>query len=458
MALKKGDTITLTINKLVFGGMGLGTHDGIKIFVPDSVPGDTVEIRIRKKKNSYAEGVITQIITSSPQRIVARCRHFEQCGGCTWQFLSYPDQLTYKQGIVTESFEHIGAVTNTQSQPIIGSDQYWHYRNKMEFSFATDEAGTPMLGLHPKGYHYDVFDLEECFLPHPIYAEIVKLTRAWAKDNAISIYTPRTNSGTLHTMVIRHNQADQFLINIITREPELPAVAELKQALAHLSIVSCLHTHLHSEVGHATTKTTKILWGTDHLSEELDLGTIWGKLDFTIYPEAFFQPNPRQATILYRTALNQALIKPTDTVLDLYCGTGTLGLFASRQAKQVIGIDNVADAIKSANDNARRNQCTNATFHTGDTATVLQSLQITPTVAIIDPPRAGLLPDAVTEIIKLNLQRLVYISCNPTTQARDIRLFLDAGYQIISMQPVDMFPHTYHIENIVVIEKSSTKA
>lgn len=451
---KKGSIITCSITKLAFGGLGITEYEGLKIFVSDSVPGDELSIRITKKKNNYAEGKIVEIIKPSAKRITAKCPHFGICGGCTWQFLSYEDQLFYKQHIVSESLEHLGGIKDFPISPIIGCPDPWYYRNKMEFSFAVDSNNHALLGLHPKGYHYDVTDLQVCFLPHPSYALLVKALIAWVRENNISIYEPRSDQGLLTNAVIRHNQQDEFMVHLISKEGKLTAIADLKEKVSAIANVQCaLHTEVMSKKGKPTTRASTSLWGKAYIAEALALADPWQTLHFDIYPEAFFQPNPRQAVLLYQQALNFAQITAEDIVLDLYCGTGTLGLFASRKAKEVIGIDNVPDAIKSAQENAAKNACTNAQFHVGDAGEVLHQLKLTPSIAIVDPPRAGLLPEAIAEIVAMPLKRLVYISCNPTTQARDVKILIASGYALEHIQPVDMFPHTYHIENIVVLTK-----
>ena len=450
---KKNQIIDIKTEKLAFGGLGVATHEGLKIFVAGTVPGDEAKIRISKKKKNYAEGRIVELLKPSTKRIQAKCKHFGVCGGCTWQFLSYEDQLFYKEQIVKESLEHLGGFKDVSVNKIIGCANPWNYRNKMEFSFSYNEEKEVSLGLHPKGYHYDVFELTECHLPSPVYAQIVSTVRTWARENKVPVYESKTEQGLLTNLVIRHNQAGDHLINIITRKGALPNTHELKEALKDFNIVAAFHTQVNALTGKSTTRITGKLWGEEHLQETLNLPEPWGKLQFKIYPDAFFQPNPDQAKILYQLALEAANIQPTDTVLDLYCGTGTLGLFASRKAKRVIGIDNVPDAIKSAEANAIDNQISNAEFFVGDAAEKLKELNLQAEIALVDPPRAGLMPQAVELIGKLPLERLVYVSCNPTTQARDLKELAKYGFVIKSVQPVDMFPHTYHIENVVVFEK-----
>lgn len=451
---KKGDIVEAKIEKLVFGGLGLATIEGLKVFIADTVPDDVVKVKILKKKSHFAEGRLEELITPSPKRIQAKCKHFSVCGGCTWQFLSYEDQLLYKQQIVQESLEHIGGFQTLTISPILGCESPWSYRNKMEFSTALDNNGQVDLGLHPKGYHYDVFTLTECYLPSPRYAELVQVLRSWCREENILPYEPKTNTGFLKNVMIRHNQTGQIMINFVTVAGKFPETVTLRSLLAGLDIVSVLHTQVIAVRGKPTTKKSEKQWGQDYLEEALQLPAPWGKLEFRIYPEAFFQPNPKQAQLLYATALNLADIQTDDIFLDLYCGTGTLGLFASKKATQVYGIDNVADAIKSAEENAQKNKVTNAQFFVGDAATILKEEQLHPTVAIVDPPRAGMSSDAIEIFAQLKLRKLVYISCNPTTQARDLKLLCEQGYQLQTIQPVDMFPHTYHIENIVVLVRA----
>ncbi len=452
--LKKGAIIETKVEKLVFGGLGLSTIDGLKLFVPDAVPGDIVQIRVTKKKQNFAEGRIETIISPSPQRIAARCKHFAICGGCTWQFLSYQDQLFYKQQIVQESLEHIGGFNNIIVNSIFGCEKPWNYRNKMEFSSALDKEAQADLGLHPKGYHYDVFTLTECHLSSPRYAEIVQTLRHWLRENQVLPYEPKTSNGYLKHVMIRHNRQGHLMLNFVTAPGNFPELASLQQTLTATDITAVLHTQVQSVRGKPTTRQQQTLWGRDYLEEEMSLPEPWGKLEFRIYPEAFFQPNPTQAQILYATALNLADIQSDDIFLDLYCGTGTLGLFASKKAKQVYGIDNVGDAIKSAEANALKNNVANAKFFVGDAAALIKQQDLQPTVAIIDPPRAGMNAEAIEIFAKLKLRKLVYISCNPTTQARDLKLLCERGYQLKHVQPVDMFPHTYHIENIAVLSNS----
>lgn len=452
--MKKGDEIVVTIAKLVFGGLGIATIEGLKIFVADSVPGDEVKVLITKKKAKFAEGKITDIITPSPKRIQAKCRHFSTCGGCTWQFLSYEDQLLYKQEIVQETIERIGGFTDIPLSPIIGCDTPWNYRNKMEFSFAYDQAGLAEIGLHPKGYHYDVFSLTECFLPSPQYAQIVQILRAWIRKYQISIYEQKSNQGVLMSVVIRHNQKNELLVNIVSRSGKIPHTEELITELEPLGVISLFHSQVHAMKGKPTTRILNLIWGKEFLEESLTLPAPWGTLQFRIYPEAFFQPNPVQAQILYTKALGLAGLTKSDIVLDLYCGTGTLGLFSSKQVQLVMGIDNVPDAIKSAEANALENGIHNASFFVGDAGAVLRNQKkMQPNIVITDPPRSGMTPETIDLLVGLPLKKIVYISCNPTTQARDLKLLCEKGYRLVHVQPVDMFPHTYHIENIVVLEK-----
>jgi 23S rRNA (uracil1939-C5)-methyltransferase len=463
-SLRVGDELELTIETLAFGGEGVAKipFNGkfFTVFVEDVVPGDRVKVRITRKKSKWARGFVKELLKPSDLRLQPRCKHFgsdfardgkpnlsKNCGGCAWQFLSYDQQLLYKERQVREAIRHLGGIENEVVLPIIGMKEPWFYRNKMEFSFSRSQSGEITLGLHLKRRHYDVTELEECFLLAPYVGELVQGVRHFFQGLQID---PEIK---LESLTVREGKNTGEIMLILSAEGRDKKIVDAFSAWAldffsknNLKLTSLYFINIHNKPGKPKLLSDELLYGKPTIREELRLEG--GRaLSFQISPLAFFQPNTSQAQVLYQKALEAAALSGNEIVYDLFCGTGTIGLFCTKQARKVYGIDINVSAIENARLNATANGITNIEFLAGDTDKNLSKITEKPDVVMVDPPRNGLEPKVVEKIIELAPQRIVYVSCNPSTLARDIKLFSNR-YELQSVQPVDMFPQTYHIENV----------
>lgn len=467
------------IKKFSKRGNGIGTFrraDGTEwpVEVAFTVPADTVRAQILRKKSGIYKSHLEDIITPSPERIVPRCIHFGVCGGCRWQQIPYESQLKYKQQIVLKHFSkligHEGDI-----KEILPADTHWHYRNKMEYSFSSDAKQHRYLGLIMDGSKGRVFHLTECHLPNPWFVEAIKAAREWWKEYDLQAYHTSGNTGSLRTLTLREGQrSGDRMVNLTVsgnpdyalKRPQLDAfVAFIRAAVEPDDLQKKLSVFLTIQQVHKGQRThfyEMHLYGTDHIRETLYISAEPQQkptpLTFFISPAAFFQPNSLQAEKLYSHALQMASIPRGAVVYDLYCGTGTLGICAAMKAKEVVGIELSPEAAHDARHNASANGFDNVTIYTGSVDAKLaeikkEELHPTPDVVLVDPPRAGLDPAALKQIVSLNAPKIVYISCNPATQAENIAELVLAGYRLHSVQPVDQFPHTVHIENIAVLSK-----
>jgi 23S rRNA (uracil1939-C5)-methyltransferase len=468
--IKKGDELVLEIADAAFEGRTIGRVDNFVVFVDGGVPGDTAKVRITKAKKSFSEARVVSIEKPSPYRVEPSCKHFGPCGGCKWQHVDYAVQLRFKQQHVVDAFERIGGFSDLKVLPIIGSEEIFYYRNKMEFSFAQNEwlISPPIktevdtnsrpethhsklfLGLHVPQRYDKVLDITECHLQSPLSNEILNFTRSFALTHGLEVCSPETESGYLRFLVIRQSKrTSELMVNLVTYR-DIPDVMsrytkELQAAIPSVTTV----------VNTINSKKAQIAFGEQEVVYAGD-GTIHeqlGNLRLTISASSFFQTNTEQAERLYSVAKKFASLKDTDVVWDLYSGTGTIALFLSDAVAQVVGVESVESAVRDAERNARLNNISNCTFILGDLKDRLTkdrdwiSSHRKPDVLIIDPPRSGMHQKAVEEILELAPDRIVYVSCNPATQARDVKLF-SVRYDVLALQPVDMFPHTYHVENV----------
>ena len=467
--LNRGDEIVLTVDDAAFEGRTIGRHEGFVVFVDGAVPGDSVKVRLLKVKKSYAEAKVVSVEQPSPHRVAPKCRHFGPCGGCKWQNVDYPLQLKFKQQHVVDAFERIGGFPNPNVLPIIGSDDVFFYRNKMEYSFSQKEwLETPPttsttseldighstleihLGLHVPQRYDKVLEITECFLQSDDSNSILNFVRSFARRENLPVYSSDDDVGYLRFLVIRQSRrTKELMVNLVTFEdkPEImqQMTKELLQAVP--AVTTVVNTINSKKAQIAFGDREKVYAGDGIIHERL------GNLLFTVSTGSFFQTNTAQAEKLYAVARDLALLKPTDVVWDLYSGTGSIALFISDAVSRVIGVESVGAAVEDAERNARANKITNCSFVLGDLKDRLtkdtdwiKSHQ-KPDVMIIDPPRSGMHPKVVDEILEIAPPRIVYVSCNPATQARDVKL-LASRYEILALQPVDMFPHTYHIENV----------
>lgn len=458
---KKGTDHEFTITDIAFGGKGIVKNDGFVVFVKDAVPGDKVLARITKKKQNYAEARVLKLLEPSTFRVKAPCAYADYCGGCTWQFLDYAKQLEYKRNHVEEALLHIGLLDEVKVLPTLPSSTVFHYRNKMEFSFSDlrwlmpdelDDAG-PIerdfaLGLHIPGTFSKVLDTHKCWLMPEYGDAIVNFTRDFAKNSGLPVYGLKSHTGFWRFLMLRHSAAyDQWMVNIITsgENPVLHTLAgELMARFP--KIVSVVNNVTARKAGIATGEYEVQLAGEPYLIDCI------GDFKFKISANSFFQTNTLGAKKLYDTVKKYAALKGDEELVDLYSGTGTIPIYLSGDCKQAYGMEIVASAVADAHENCALNNVTNCNFALGDIKDCLPGAKVNPDVLIIDPPRVGMHQDVVADIMRRAPQRIVYVSCNPATMARDIAM-LKAGYRVVEVQPVDMFPHTFHIESVALLKK-----
>lgn len=478
MNFKKGDLVSLEIIDLAFGGAGVGkisdtiSRDDISntenfvVFVEATVPGDIVSVRLTKIKKQYGEARLEKILTPSSKRITPRCKHFGVCGGCSLQFLSYEEQLRWKEKMVFDALTRLGGFSKLPLASIIGCESPWFYRNKMEYTFGPEE----IIGLHPKKNFRDVFDLQECFFQSPLSVKIARGVSAWAKQNNFP-------EGFLKNLVVREGKnTGEVLLNLITSEDDNSWDAKFADFIGQQfpEVSSLYRTAVLVQKNKRTMMKERLLKGKPALTESLTVAR--GKtapwhmtheqgeqktdaitLSFDILPQAFFQTNTKQAEVLYEKILEFAAPEPDEEVLDFFCGTGTIGMFfAKKGAKKVTGVEINEAAIESARSNAQKNNLSNIEFYCGNIEDVFiqkqQDQKEKPaSLLITDPPRAGIFPKALQKILEKRFPRWIYVSCNPTTLARDLKIACENGYTLQKIQPVDMFPQTYHIEAIALL-------
>ena len=458
----------VTITDVAAEGKALAKVNDMVVFVPYVVPGDVVDLQIKRKKNKYAEAVAVKFHEYSSQRAVPFCQHYGVCGGCKWQCLSYEDQIKYKQKQVTDNLTRIGKVELPEISPILGSEKTKFYRNKLEFTFSdkrwlTEEEVKAEIkyeqmnavGFHIPGAFDKVLAIEKCWLQDDISNQIRNTIRDYAYEHGLAFYNIRNHEGLLRNLMIRTSSTGELMVLLQVRVSADKDVEDAKALLAHVADKFPQITSLLYVVNNKCNDTindldVEVFKGNDHIFEEME------GLRFKVGPKSFYQTNSEQAYNLYKVTRDFAGLTGNELVYDLYTGTGTIANFVSRKAKKVVGIEYVPEAIEDAKVNSAINGITNALFYAGDMKDMLTQDFINehgrPDVIITDPPRAGMHNDVIDVILFAEPKRIVYVSCNPATQARDLQL-LDAKYKVIAVQPVDMFPHTHHVENVVLLEK-----
>ncbi|PQP35556.1 23S rRNA (uracil(1939)-C(5))-methyltransferase RlmD [Desulfobacteraceae bacterium SEEP-SAG9] len=465
MAIKKGQQLELKITDIAYGGRGLAKVDGLAVFVDQAVPLDHVIARVIKKKKSYGEARVAEILEPSPDRITPSCKYSGFCGGCKWQFLKYEQQLIYKRRHVVDSLEHVALVKGVPVHPVISSPSTFGYRNKMEFSCSDkrwllpDEMDqenvdrTFAIGLHVPGTFHKVLDTEACLLQPALGNQILNDVRTFIKTSDMPVYGLRSHIGFWRFLVLRHSATyDQWMVNIVTAAEDRPKVQPLADLLMakYPEIVSVINNITARRAGVAIGEYEIILAGTSSLTDKI------GPFEFEISSNSFFQTNTRGAEGLYAAVKDYAGLKGKETVVDLYSGTGTIAIYLSDSAREVIGMEINASAIRDAEKNCHRNRVPNCRFIHGDIKDCLSRFTLKPDVMIIDPPRAGMHKDVVKQVLNISPDRIIYVSCNPATLARDVGL-MNACYRVLEVQPVDMFPHTYHIEAVAKLELKQAK-
>lgn len=455
----------IEIKKIAAEGKSIAYVDDKVLFVPQTVPGDVVDVQLTRKRKSFMEGFVVKTHKLSDMRIPAFCEHFGICGGCKWQHLPYEKQLEFKQQEVTDNLERIGKLQLQDIRPIIGSENIRYYRNKLEFTFSNKRfltyeeikqseniERTPALGFHVPGLFDKVVDINECFLQPSPSNEIRNFIRDYAIENELPFFDIRNQVGLLRTLMIRTASTGEVMVVVAFFREQAKERQELLDALIKQfpRITSLLYV-INEKANDSLTDQEHILYyGRDHIFEEME------GLKFKIGPKSFYQTNSAQAYRLYEKTRELAGLSGNEVVYDLYTGTGTIANFIARQAARVIGIEYVPEAIEDAKINSSINGIENTLFYAGDMKDVLNTDFITkhgqPDVIITDPPRAGMHADVVETILQAAPQRIVYVSCNSATQARDLQL-MSESYKVTAVQPVDMFPHTHHVENIVLLER-----
>ena len=464
---KKNKNITLAnvlVEHYAAEGKSLARVDGKVIFIENAVPGDIVDLKLSKNKKDWAEGFITAFRQYSPDRVEPFCAHFGVCGGCRWQMLPYPLQLQYKQQQVVDVLQRIGKVTLPEIRPILGAPASVHYRNKMEYTFSNrrfllpEELHDPgvsalqrVAGFHARGLFDKVVDIDTCHLQEEPTNRLRKAVRDFGLEEDLPFYDIKQHEGWLRNLQLRICTTGEIMANIVLGYEDEPTIRRLADRLVQQfpELTTLLYTINPKWNDSISDLEPRILAGKGYVIEQLE------DFRFKIGPQSFFQTNTRQGERLYQVTREYAELSGRETVYDLYCGTGSIGIFVSRQAARVVGVEVVEAAVEDARENAILNGIGHAGFFAGDVIDVCRdeffAAHGRPDVIITDPPRAGMHAGLVNKILDMAAPIVVYVSCNPATQARDLQL-LDAKYTVTKVQPVDMFPHTHHIENIVQLK------
>ena len=446
-------------------GKAIAKVDGMTVFVPFVIPGDVVDIQTYRKRKSFAEGRVMRFVEYSEDRVEPVCEHFGVCGGCKWQMLPYPLQLKNKQQQIEDNLTRIGKVELPEIMPIMGAPETTFYRNKLEFTFSNkrwlteNEIGSEKeftnmdaLGFHIPGMFDKVLDINKCWLQDDVSNQIRNSVREFCLQNKFEFFDIRAQTGLMRTLIIRTTSTGELMVIVVFFKDDEERRNMLMKHLADAfpQITSLLYIINEKKNDTITDQEVITYKGNDCIYEEME------GLKFKIGPKSFYQTNSEQAYNLYKVAREFAQLSETDLVYDLYTGTGTIANFIARSVSKVVGIEYVEEAIEDAKENSAANGIGNTLFFAGDMKDILNQAFILehgrPDVLITDPPRAGMHTDVVEAILFANPKRIVYVSCNPATQARDLNL-LDANYKVTRVQPVDMFPHTHHVENVVLLER-----
>jgi 23S rRNA (uracil1939-C5)-methyltransferase len=449
--VQRDQELELTIDSLAYGGNGVARLDGFVVFVRRGLPGDTVRARVTKVQRRHAEALATEVLISGPERVAAPCAHYPACGGCRFQDLAYDTQVATKEQWVRDSLQRLAGLDTALLEPIVPAASQFGYRNKMEYSFAELEDG-PMLGLHKAGRWDEVLQIDKCWLTTDVGNAIRNRMREWAREEKLTAYDQETHEGYLRHLVVREGRnTGQVMIQLVTSRGERFDRERLIEVLTEFPEVRSLHWSENRGVAEVTNLPTELLWGEDAIEEEID------GLRFRVRPNAFLQTNTEMATKLYGIAREYAGLSGGETVYDLYCGIGTIGLSMAAQAMTVWGIEISEESVACAIENQELNGIGNAAFFAGNVGEVLADLRDRagdPDVVVVDPPRAGLAGKALRRLGEIEAPRVVYVSCNPTTLAGDAkRLADDYGYRLVKARPVDMFPHTPHVECVALLER-----
>ncbi len=480
MIPKKGAILELTIDRVAFGGQGIARLDGLVIFVKGGIPGDRVRASIYRTKKAYAEARIQELLAPSPDRTNAPCPYFGICGGCQWQHVKYERQIEFKRGHVEEALSHIGSLSGIEVPGPIPSEKQFAYRNKMEFSFSDrpwlphpppppfdpviggsdpdlpslkegrgDVAKQFALGLHVPGAFDKIIDVDACLLQQERGNEILREVKRFARESGLPPYGLKSHEGLWRFLTLRHSVSlNEWMVNLVTSEMRTDVLFPLAQKVAALfpNVKTVVNNVSARKASIAVGEKEVVLFGASTIQDTI------GPHTFRISANSFFQTNSLGARRLYGKVIEYAELKGSETVLDLYSGTGTIPIFLSSSASRVIGIEIVESAVLDARRNCQANGIENCEFILGDIRENLALLRIKPEVIIIDPPRAGMHQDVLSHVLEIGAERIVYVSCNPASLARDLGK-MHEKYEITDIQPVDMFPHTYHIESVAKLSR-----
>jgi 23S rRNA (uracil1939-C5)-methyltransferase len=448
----KGEELELRVDSLAYGGNGVARLNGFVVFVRRGLPGDLVRARVTKVKRGFAEALATEVLEPSGERVDAPCAHYPACGGCRFQDLAYESQVAAKEAQVRDALVRLGGIAEPPLEPIVPARSIFHYRNKLEYSFTRTPSG-PALGFHKAGRWDEVLEIERCWLTTDLGNAVRDAVRDWAREERLEAYSQEDGSGYLRHLVVREGRnTGQALVQLVTAPGEKFETGYLVDVLRRFPEVRSIHWAVNDTPAEVTNLPTRLLWGEDAIEEQL-LG-----LRFRIRPNAFLQTNTEMAETLYELALEFAALTGAETVYDLYCGTGTIGLSMASRALTVWGVDISEESVACALENMDLNGVTNAAFFAGNVSQSLEELAERagpPDVVVVDPPRAGLAGKALRRMARLQAQRVVYVSCNPTTLAGDLKALRgEWGYELVRARPVDMFPHTPHVETVALLERA----
>ncbi|MBQ7447178.1 MAG: 23S rRNA (uracil(1939)-C(5))-methyltransferase RlmD [Eubacterium sp.] len=458
LSLKKNDEIEVTIEDIGTSGEGIGRADGAVLFVRDAVPGDHILAGITKVKKTYAYARLIRIITPSPDRVDPRCDYAGPCGGCQLQTLSYEKQLEYKIRKVKDVLERIGGFSQIPMEPIIGSEEPYHYRNKAQFPIGTSKDGRIITGFYA-GRSHRIIENRDCALGAPVNRQILDVVIAHMERNGIPAYDEASGKGLVRHVLIRKGFATgQILVCLILNGKTVPHEEQLADDLFAIPGMHSFSVNVNTEQTNVILgDEVRLIRGEAFITEKLQ------NITYRISPKSFFQVNTKQTEKLYATALEYAGLTGDETVWDLYCGAGTISLFLARQAKHVYGVEIVPEAIEDAKENAKLNGIENVTFYTGKAEEIVPAFYeaqkesdeqaVHPNVIVVDPPRKGCDASILQTMLEMAPDRIVYVSCDPATLARDLRILSDGGYQVQRVRPVDQFSQTVHVETVVLLQK-----
>ncbi len=468
--MKKGFEFEATVESLAYGGQGICRVNDFVVFVRGAFSGQTVKARIVKKKSSFAEARLLNVVSESPFAVTPRCLHFGSCGGCLFQHLEYQKQCEEKYHQVNDLLQRVGGMQGFEMLPTIPAQNIYNYRNKIEFSFSRErwlsseeiasnhsfEKNGLFLGFHAKGFYNKVLDVRECHLTDPIAAKILHKVREIARNSGLPVYSTEGHQGFWRFLIVRPSfNTNDLMVNVITLEYNENIAAELTQTLIadFPQITSLINGITKSKSSVAFIENEILLYGNPIIEERL------GPYRFNISANSFFQTNTKQAKVLYDVALDFAEFKGDELVYDLYCGAGSISIYINEHVNKVIGFESVDSAVQNARENCQLNNVTNCEFVLGDLKTTLNDTQQIlqtygqPDVIILDPPRGGMHPKTVEAVLNLNPERIVHVSCNPATMARELQVLCE-NYKLTKVQPVDMFPHTAHIEVVAQLVRA----